>query len=44
MNKAEFLRLHAECVTAMRAYFVEADVTTGCWRNAPQSHSRSLNA
>jgi hypothetical protein len=28
MNKAEFLRLHAECLTAMRAYFVEADVTT----------------
>ena len=28
MNNAEFIQLHAECVTAMRAYFTEADVTT----------------
>ena len=28
MNKAEFIELHAECVTAMRGYFVEADITT----------------
>ena len=27
MKKEEFLRLHAECLTAMRAFFVEADVT-----------------
>ena len=29
MNHAEFVELHAQCITAMRAYFVEADVTTG---------------
>jgi hypothetical protein len=28
MNHAEFVELHAQCITAMRAYFVEADITT----------------
>ena len=28
MNNAEFNELHAECVIAMRGYFVEADITT----------------
>jgi len=28
MNSAEFIQLHANCVIAMRAYFVQADITT----------------
>lgn len=28
MNNAEFIDLHAECVAAMRLYFVEAEITT----------------
>ena len=28
MNNAEFIELHAECVIAMRGYFVEAETTT----------------
>lgn len=28
MNNAEFIELHADCVIAMRAYFVEAERTT----------------
>ena len=28
MNNAEFIELHAECITAMRLYFVEAEITT----------------
>ena len=28
MNNAEFIGLHAECATAMRLYFVEAEITT----------------
>jgi hypothetical protein len=29
MTQAEFMELHEDCVTAMRAYFVEAEVTSG---------------
>jgi frataxin-like iron-binding protein CyaY len=25
MNRAEFMKMHEDCVTAMRAYFAEAD-------------------
>ena len=28
MNNAEFIELHAECVIAMRGYFVESEITT----------------
>jgi len=28
MNNAEFIELHAECVIAMRGYFIEAEITT----------------
>ena len=33
MNKAEFFRLYAECVTAMRAYFVEVERTIAMLEN-----------
>ena len=28
MNRAEFLKMHANCVTAMRTYFVEVQKTS----------------
>lgn len=28
MNRAEFLKMHANCVTAMRSYFVEVEKTS----------------
>jgi hypothetical protein len=28
MNRAEFLEMHADCVTAMRTYFVEVEKTS----------------
>ena len=28
MNRAEFMEMHASCVTALKTYFVEAEKTT----------------
>lgn len=29
MTQAEFMQLHEECVTSMRAYFLQAEATSG---------------